>query len=256
MGPSSRTPKLCMFCGGDESLGPMNKEHFVPRALWAGKRPPGTITLPAHISCNRAFSDDNDYFRTWLVSQEGTEHSEADKIRNGPVLRMARNRRRQYTRYIQDFAFRPRFTESGIFLGYQGSFAFEYQRIYRVMKNVVKGLFYFLQGRPLLSTTYIGVYDHPNDPHPQTESLVSKMSPWYGFGDTVFGWRHVFCENMEQMACLMCFYQSKLFYAITHDTRKEAKADESLTSGDPRGNSRALGAGLLTPPKPSTGVSH
>src|SRR5438128_12449953 len=62
-----KTPMQCMFCGGDESLGLMNKEHFVPRALWAGKRPPGTITVPAHLSCNQSFSDDNDYFRTFLV---------------------------------------------------------------------------------------------------------------------------------------------------------------------------------------------
>ena len=214
-----KIPMQCMFCGGDESLGPMNKEHFVPRALWAGKRPPGTITVPAHISCNQVFSDDNDCFRTFLVSQEGTEHPEADKIRNGPVLRMAFDRPRQYSRYIQNFAYRPRFTETGIFLGYHGSFGFEYQRINRVIKNVVKGLFYFLQGRPILSTTEISAYSHPNEPHPQTEWFINKMSPWYGFGDTVFGWRYVFCENREQMACLMCFYQSKLFYAITHDTR-------------------------------------
>jgi hypothetical protein len=51
-----------MICGKDRSFGPMSREHFVPKGLWAGKRPDRTVTLP--LPFERAF---NDAFRLWVV---------------------------------------------------------------------------------------------------------------------------------------------------------------------------------------------
>lgn len=48
--------KYCMFCGEDESFGRMNKEHFVPKALWNGSRPALTRTVDAHVECNDSFA--------------------------------------------------------------------------------------------------------------------------------------------------------------------------------------------------------
>ncbi len=64
-------PRLCMFCGEDQSKGPMSREHFVPQCLWDMGLPSLVLTLPAHVSCNQAFSDDNDYFRLVLAYDEG-----------------------------------------------------------------------------------------------------------------------------------------------------------------------------------------
>ena len=67
----AKKPKLCVFCGGDRSMGLMNKEHFVPKCLWADQRPPYTKTVPAHKECNSKFASDNDYFRDVLIMEAG-----------------------------------------------------------------------------------------------------------------------------------------------------------------------------------------
>jgi hypothetical protein len=67
MAKAKRRSKLCVFCGKDRSCGPMSAEHFIPKALWAGKRPPGTRTVPAHVKCNGRYAADNEYFRTVLA---------------------------------------------------------------------------------------------------------------------------------------------------------------------------------------------
>jgi len=52
-------------------MGPMNKEHFVPKCLWADQRPAHTKTVPAHKECNSKFASDNDYFRDVLIERAG-----------------------------------------------------------------------------------------------------------------------------------------------------------------------------------------
>jgi hypothetical protein len=71
-GKKSKPSNLCMFCGKDETFGPMNMEHFVPRGLWAGPRPSGTKTCPAHVECNKRFAEDSDYFRLVNCLGNGT----------------------------------------------------------------------------------------------------------------------------------------------------------------------------------------
>ena len=68
---------LCMFCGGNESLGAMDREHFVPKCLWSGPRPDKTFVMPVHVACNRKYSDDSEYFRDVLVAQEGIQRHPA-----------------------------------------------------------------------------------------------------------------------------------------------------------------------------------
>lgn len=66
-------PKLCVFCGSDNSLGEMSIEHFVPQALSAAKRPQLTKTATAHKTCNEHFAADNEYFRDVLAIEEGAQ---------------------------------------------------------------------------------------------------------------------------------------------------------------------------------------
>ena len=101
----NRSPKLCMFCGKDESYGPLNTEHFVPRGLWAGPRPSGTNTCPAHVDCNKKFADDNDYFRLVIVSdEESLPHAEAQRVLDGPITKMMVDSPGRYLRHATDFA--------------------------------------------------------------------------------------------------------------------------------------------------------
>jgi hypothetical protein len=212
-----KKPKLCMFCGKDESYGPMNKEHFVPRGLWAGPRPSGTRTCPAHSECNQNFAEDNDYFRLVIASDEDSRpHDEAQRVLDGPVTKIMVESPGRYLRHAKDFAFRSRFSLGGVYLGEQGCFPIDFARIDRVLQNVVKGLFYTVTGKPLGQDRDILVYDEEGARTEAVDFFQSRMSEWYDFGDQVFTWRHVFMEGLENIACTMQFYRRKLFFAVTN----------------------------------------
>jgi hypothetical protein len=210
------TPKLCMFCGRDETFGLMNREHFVPRGLWAGPRPSGTRTCPAHVDCNKRFAEDNDYFRLVIASDEDSmPHTEAQRVLEGPVRSMMIDSPGRYLRHAKDFALRSRYSRGGIYLGEHGSFSIDFPRIGRVVQNVVKGIFYTVTGNPLGQDRKILVWDETDPPMELAEFFQSRMGPWYDFGDQVFTWRHAFCEGLEDIACILQFYRKKMFFAVT-----------------------------------------
>jgi len=206
-----------MFCGKDESFGPMNKEHFVPKGMWAGPRPSGTKTCPAHIECNKQFSEDNDYFRLVIASDDDARpHDEAQRVLDGPVTKMMADTPGRYFRHAKDFATRSRFSRGGVYLGEQGCFPINFLKIDRVLHNVVKGLFYTTTGMPLGQDRDIRVYREEESRTETVNFFQSKMGHWYDFGDMVFTWRQVFTEGMEDMACVMQFYRRKMFFAMTN----------------------------------------
>jgi hypothetical protein len=43
---------LCPFCGNDESTGPMNQEHALPRSLGGNLEPTNQFSIRAHMKCN------------------------------------------------------------------------------------------------------------------------------------------------------------------------------------------------------------
>lgn len=44
---------LCPYCGNDDSTGPMNQEHALPRSLGGNLEPTNPFAIRAHTRCNR-----------------------------------------------------------------------------------------------------------------------------------------------------------------------------------------------------------
>src|SRR5215471_20943732 len=139
-----------MFCGGDESFGPMNKEHFVPKCLWSGPRPNLTRTVPAHVECNKACSDDNEYFRDALVLEDGSQnHPEARKLQDGALLRKIRKRPGGFKHILKNSGYRPVFSPSGLYVEHAFAFVVDWPRMQRVLFNIMKGVFYTVYDEPM-----------------------------------------------------------------------------------------------------------
>jgi hypothetical protein len=197
----------------------MNMEHFVPKCLWAGRRPEKTLTVPAHVACNSQFADDNEYFRTVIAFDDSCRvHPEAKRVLGGPVRRMMRNRPGHFLRQAKDYARRPRVTEMGLYLGYQPSFTIDTARIERVLQNVVKGLFYAVMGKPLAQGRVIRIDSVGDLMDENTRFFVGRMGPVLHFGDDVFACRYTYPEDKEDIACLMAFYRHKMYFATTNVT--------------------------------------
>jgi len=206
-----------MFCGKDESFGPMNREHFVPRCLWEGNRPKHTIVLPAHVACNSAFSDDNNYFCDILVMDErSSSHPVVREILQGRIQRKFEKRFGQIVQTVRGITLRPAITKGGIYLGRLPTFPVDSEKSGRVLKNVIKGIFYKVTGRPVKDTTEIHWWDASKLQNGSYEELVSRMSQWMCFADDVFACRYLTdLTYPDMMICQILFYRSRLFVGET-----------------------------------------
>lgn len=207
-----------MFCGGDKSIGTMDREHFVPRCLWSGRRPDKTLVMPAHVACNRTYSEDNEYFRDVLVAQEGVQrHPEARCLQLGQLRRKMEKRTGAFWKSFRNLGLRRLKTASGLLLGRHPVFDVDWPRIETVLKNVVKGVFYKLKGRPVPCECPVQVCRaEAAATQPFFHSLVGMMVPWQGFGDDVFACRYVTDDRHDDaLACLLMFYRFSIFFGMT-----------------------------------------
>ena len=171
----------------------MSKEHVVPKGLWA-KKPSNLVTVPAHVSCNEEFSADNEYFRLVIANichDMGSEH--AVPITHGPISRSMMSRPKQFLAMTKDFDIRPRFSPMGIFMGHQESFSIDTEIIRRVLRNIVRCLFYDLTGKRLPAESIIRVRDCDSKPYDSaTTCFLNAMCDWQSIGGEVFSIRYGF----------------------------------------------------------------
>ncbi len=236
---------LCMFCG-DEIMKPdLTREHFVPKGLWPkGSRPLGVKTCPAHRSCNSGFSGDNEYFRDVMALEEGADHHPAIRdLREGTLRRKIDERAGSIAKTLKNLRMRPARTLSGIVLPSQPSFELDWERIKRVICNVMKGVFYVCTKQPMPQNFIFSVSD-ANLANNQWDINAAKMMvPWQSFGDSVFRCRYVVSQRnpIEKIACLMQFYEHRLFIG-------EAIAPEVIdNSNDDLFVPVAMGSSILVP---------
>jgi hypothetical protein len=224
-----------MFCGDDKSRGQMSMEHFVPQGLWDGPLPRFMKTCPAHRACNQAYSQDNEYFRDVLVSEEGAkQHPEVQKLYSGKIKRKLLKQPGSLRRIFQDIGMRPVFTIGNVYIGHHPAFQVDWDRMKRVIKNVMRGIHYTTQQRPLPLTWKLGVLREEEIDHEGLQGLFGKMVPnWENFGDDVFGCRYFFADT--SMAALMQFYRRRTFFGWAwspelYDSLRESFANDLLVN--------------------------
>lgn len=206
--------KLCMFCGGEIDSRELTNEHFVPKGLWEkGRRPLQTKTLPAHKTCNENYSSDNEFFRDVFVLEDGAEkHPEAQRVRHGAVERKFDKQPGSIKKSLKNARLRRIQTPSGIDVGIWPSYIVDMDRVERVLRNVMKGVYYLKQGKPLPQEFKIPIEEFDPNKH---SKIVERMEPWQSFGDTVFRFRYIISNRSpnERMTCLLQFYERRIYYA-------------------------------------------
>jgi len=211
----SRTPKLCMFCGEEISSVDLTMEHPVPRGLWEqGHRPQGMRTLPAHKTCNNGFSPDDEYFRNVMLLEDGAvQNCDAARIvdsqtvermlqkRPGTLIKAAKNLRE------------VRVADASGNSSIRPVFDVDVSRIERVLFKVMKGIFYIAQKTPMPQDFVLEVCDTNLVDGAPFRRTVESMVDWQSFGDDAFQCRYlVIGRPAAAFACLMRFYQNRLFY--------------------------------------------
>lgn len=130
----------CTFCGEPATT----KDHVPPKSLFKTSPPDNLITVPACLSCNHDASQDDEWFRNYLISD--------DRIRNHPESKelnkaLERSLQRPQSIGLQEFMDRnlkrfPLMTESGLYYGEGTALDNDFTRESRVLIRIMKGLYY------------------------------------------------------------------------------------------------------------------
>lgn len=204
-----KTPKLCVFCGKDEAFGATSAEHFVPKALWNGARPDGTKTVPAHVSCNRAFSDDVELFRDILALDAATtDHPEVQKLLKGKLKRKLEQRATAITKRTNPIVL-PNINEAGLYLGQAVFMQVDPRWLAGLLQNVARGLYYSEMDHLIPFDAEIKVIHLDNANVLHLGEFVRSLGKTESFGDDVFRYKREF--EPGAMACVLEFYRTRRF---------------------------------------------
>ena len=173
--------------------------------------------MPAHRVCNGELAKDDEFFRDVLVAIRGVErHPEASDLIEGRVKRSYESRPHLLAQHLQRFALRPVLTPSGLYLGHAQAFEADPDRMDRILGKIARGLFYTKRRRPLASSHVVEWFHLSADNLEYTQAVVSRMTPFENFGDTVFRYRHYLSErDQDASAWFLVFYDAIAFVART-----------------------------------------
>lgn len=207
---------MCAYCG---KYGPLTRDHIPPISFFPKPRPSNLITVPCCEVCRAGWSDDDEYFRTAVVSSaEVSEHKHARKV-NESVLRALRKPSKQgFAKLIRDsLQLIEVTTDSGIYLGKAGVLAIEKWRFDRVAERIIRGLFFHEKGRPVPNKYEVtnrlsqGQAKQILDGIPEAKFIEPRV-----IGDYIFAYTYApTVEDPDSMVWLSYFYKRLLFVGFT-----------------------------------------
>lgn len=204
----------CAFCG---KFGPVTREHFVAKGLWAGPRPNRSLTVPTCFDCNNGASDDDQYFRNVMAIVHDTDHPEAKKVFEGPMKRSFGYDPTLLKELLKGRGVAPYFTPSGLLLGNKPFLTVDDRRMNRILCKIVLGLFYVARGHAMPDTHAVYICASPDkEMLKMCLSMTQSMCPEQCFGDDVFVWR--FCGDAEDQNLtywMLAFYKKVVFFGAT-----------------------------------------
>jgi hypothetical protein len=182
---------VCYLCGlplnGDRTNDHVPPKQFFPAEFRRGAGPQ-LLTLPSHVSCNKAFQGDEDYVVTTLAGF-ACERSEAGRLLWRDVNRNFGRSSGQTlgNMILREFEDRP----SGLVLP-PGKIAkrFDGTRLRRVMWKIARGLYFHENGRVLPESTpaFVRLVLPGEQPPAEMQAVLSE--PEQGRYTAVFAYRH------------------------------------------------------------------
>ncbi|HPS59110.1 MAG TPA: hypothetical protein PK514_13480 [Spirochaetota bacterium] len=135
----------CAYCG---AIGPLTDDHIPPKNIFPKPRASNLITVPCCITCFEGWSKDDEYFRAAIISSyKVSDEPSACSVIN-TLIRSA-NRSEGFALLLKNsIKDVDVFTEAGIYLGQEGAFKLDVNRIDRVAQRIIRGLFFNAKGYP------------------------------------------------------------------------------------------------------------
>jgi len=189
-------PDICYLCGR-EILDDATRDHVPPLQFFASSlrrvvNLDRLVTTPAHLTCNRSYGADEEYF-VWALSPLATGTTAGDAITrdNAAKFRTGRNVKLG-AKVLKEFEERP----SGLYLPHGKSIKrLDGERIKRVIWKIVRGL-YFLETSTILpeetmySVELISPFDDGESDLSEIYEMV-KARPSKGAYPGVFDYKYL-----------------------------------------------------------------
>jgi len=127
----------------------VTRDHVVPGNLFLPPRPTNLITLPAHDKCNEMYSEDEEYFRIAMAGGLDTyEHPIARRVWDEKVIDSSLagswKLKRELADRLSDVEVH---SPAGLYWGNAVALSLDWDRIWRVLQKIVRGLLCHHGGR-------------------------------------------------------------------------------------------------------------
>lgn len=224
MARRKRTPRTgtCIYCG---VLGKVTDDHVPPKTIFAQPRPNNLITVPACRKCNESFSKDDEYFRLKLGTNDAARGN-SDINRNLPGIMKSLQRREAKglaQAFLRDLIPVDVQTQSGILLGSSYAYNVNLNRIARVIKRTVRGLFYHERKERVPDDHDIAVVfeedlreENPIVVQQFVDTIMAPLraAPPTVIGEDTFAYRYALTDRPPTSAWWLSFYGSMHFVAM------------------------------------------
>lgn len=187
-----RPQRMCVYCGIRSA---QKREHVIAKVFWQDRQlPSNVVTVPSCHQCDSGTGDggtaalhhDEEYMRNILCIREEAEHPVAVALRDSKVMRSYQNSPGMLKSLVSTTRMVTVRSSAGIYLPTpRPSFVADLNRIRRVVRKIVRGLYFAKKGSPLPPDIVIDVL-----PDVSGEDCLSYLklfreppNEWQGYGD-------------------------------------------------------------------------
>lgn len=201
----------CVYCGSKENI---TADHVPPKCLFPDPKPTNLITVPACEKCNNSYKKDDEYFRICVLTQPYNNPT-GWKIWEEKVIRRTLRRSPSLRKRLLDNLIRVELrSPSGVYLGEGEALQFHVSRINRVVKRIVRGLYWYHYGSKLAPE--IGFLITKDSDVSGVTDIINNYTDLSFIDKETFQYRHgIAAEDPDQSIWVLRFYTITTFLVLT-----------------------------------------
>ena len=212
----------------------LTRDHVPPRSLFAPDTRALLPTVPSCAECNSGASKDDEYFRAMMVMRDDVTECADARFAGAEFLRALQRRDHVGLRNatLRNVVKARKYSESGLYLGLRDAYNVNPRRLDRVVRRIVRGLYWHEVGGRLPLDYTVAVFTSDRlDGNLIAAAGLMRMAEFAASGTRVtfpgksfeYAFRRA-SDNPNGSAWLMTFYGRVHFVALTLE-RTRARFD-------------------------------
>lgn len=216
--PRGQKQGECAYCG---AIGSVTRDHVPPQNLFPEPLPTDLITVPACDACNSAFKLDDEYFRLAITSGIDGEAFPRELEHSVKAIKKLADPKKR--RFAQRMLAAQRLVEvkspAGIHLGHVPAHVVDGGRVIKVVKRIVRGLYFHHTGRRLpaqYEITAVYVANPSFLDSPEATTFLNTMCAPHVLGNSVLVYRYSLTEGDDSASAWgLLFFARHAFLVLT-----------------------------------------